>query len=352
MAVGQIFFGKTLSLKGFLMNEENIWVVRVPKGQEVILKAQKDGVVAIGYAIQKDIRDSDKEELKSLYRTERPDSKEGRVSNSVGQLYRFVHSIKIGDWVLTPDRDRRMVLFGKFMSDYEFSPHVLMERVSHYRQVNWLGEFSRDSMSTSLKSSMGSLSTVFSMDKHRPELLKLMRQPADSVSETGEVGETEVPISFYDETKAKADELIADLVSGIDAYDFQDLVAGLLQAMGYRTRVSDPGPDHGVDIVAHPDAFGFETPRIKVQVKHRQSASSGPDIRNLIGTLGEGEKGLFVSTGGFTSEAKIEARRNPRIALVDSDEFVKLLTENYHKMSSDFRAIVPLRRIWVPFIQQ
>lgn len=102
---------------------------------------------------------------------------------------------------------------------------------------------------------------------------------------------------------------------------------------------------------AHPDAFGFEAPRIKVQVKHRQSSAGGPDIRNLIGTLGEGEKALFVSTGGFTSEAKIEARKNPRLALVDLDEFVSLLTENYHKMSSDFRAIIPLRRIWVPFTQ-
>ena len=87
-------------------------------------------------------------------------------------------------------------------------------------------------------------------------------------------------------------------------------------------------------------------------MKHRQSSAGGPDIRNLIGTLGEGEKGLFVSTGGFTSEAKIEARKNPRIALVDSDEFVKLLTENYHKINSDYKAIIPLRRIWVPFPPQ
>ncbi len=334
------------------MNEVHIWVVRVPKGQDIILKAQQNGVVAIGFAIQKDVTNiTDKEKLKLLYREERPDEKPGHVSSSAGQLYRFVHSIKVRDWVLTPDRDKRTVLFGKITSDYEFSPNILKPGTYHSRRVEWVGEFSRDSMSTSLKNSMGSLSTVFNMDKHRSELLKLMKQPADAVIEPIDEDETEDAIPFYEETKAKADELIADLISNIDAYDFQDLVAGLLQAMGYRTRVSDPGPDCGVDIVAHPDAFGFETPRIKVQVKRRQSAAGGPDVRNLVGTLGEDEKGLFVSTGGFTSEAKIEARRNPRIALVDSDEFVKLLTENYHKMSSDYRAVVPLRRVWVPFSQ-
>jgi len=118
--------------------------------------------------------------------------------------------------------------------------------------------------------------------------------------------------------------------------------------MGYRTQTSDPGPDQGIDIIAHPDAFGFETPRIKVQVKHRKSTSGGPDIRNLVGTLGEGEKGLFVSTGGFTSEAKIEARRNIRLRLLDSEELVSLLLEYYEKLPSDFKALVPLRKVWIP----
>ena len=78
------------------MSQTAIWVVRVPKGQEVILTAQQKGIVAIGYAIQKDVSEiRDKEELKLLYKEERPDAKPGRVSSSVGQLFRFVHSIKV-----------------------------------------------------------------------------------------------------------------------------------------------------------------------------------------------------------------------------------------------------------------
>lgn len=243
-------------------------------------------------------------------------------------------------------------MFGKISGEYAFSPNVLQQDINHSRNVEWTGEFSRDSMSKSLKNSMGGLSTVFNVDKHRAEIQKLTKQPSDSVIEPGDDEDVEDTIPFYEETKAKADELIADMISAIDPYDFQDLVSGLLQAMGYRTRVSDAGPDHGIDVVAHPDVFSFEAPRINVQVKHRKYSAGGPDIRNLVGTLGEGEKGLFVSTGGFTAEAKNEARKNPRLTLVDAEEFVKLLIEHYPELDSDYKAIVPLRRVWVPFTQQ
>jgi restriction system protein len=46
----------------------------------------------------------------------------------------------------------------------------------------------------------------------------------------------------------------------------QQLVAGILRAMGYKTQISPPGVDRGKDIVASPDGFGFEHPRIVVEV--------------------------------------------------------------------------------------
>jgi len=53
----------------------------------------------------------------------------------------------------------------------------------------------------------------------------------------------------------------------------ENLVAGLLWAMGYNTNVSKIGPDKGVDIIAYPDEFGIKDPKIKVQVKHRKERS-------------------------------------------------------------------------------
>ena len=57
----------------------------------------------------------------------------------------------------------------------------------------------------------------------------------------------------------------------------QELVAGLLRAMGYKTRVAKPGSHRGTDILASPDEFAFEQHRITVEVKHRNSAMTASE---------------------------------------------------------------------------
>lgn len=78
---------------------------------------------------------------------------------------------------------------------------------------------------------MGGISTVFNLDKHRHELLRLTQQQTAGL-EPGEHEDENDIVPFYEETKAKADELITDTIAGIDPYDFQELVAGILQVMG------------------------------------------------------------------------------------------------------------------------
>lgn len=59
-------------------------------------------------------------------------------------------------------------------------------------------------------------------------------------------------------------------VSALPLDDMQELVAGLLRSLGYKTRISEAGPDRVKDIVASRDGLGFESPRIVVEVKHRR----------------------------------------------------------------------------------
>jgi restriction system protein len=59
-------------------------------------------------------------------------------------------------------------------------------------------------------------------------------------------------------------KLVHRLYSG---HGLARLVAAILEAQGYTTHVSPPGPDKGVDILAAPDPLGFGSPRICVQVK-------------------------------------------------------------------------------------
>ena len=162
------------------------------------------------------------------------------------------------------------------------------------------------------------------------------------------VEEEETP-PFFEEVKARADELIADLISRLDPYDFQDLVAAVLRAMDFRAVSTPPGPDRGIDIIAHPDPFGFKAPRIKVQVKHRQGTVSGPEMRAFVGALRSGDNGLYVSTGGFTRDATLEAERSREpVTLLDRDDFIRILLEHYEALDPEYKARVPLRKVWVP----
>ena len=44
--------------------------------------------------------------------------------------------------------------------------------------------------------------------------------------------------------------MVEDQVDNLDPWEMQELVAGLLRAMGYQVRVSTPGSDGGVDVLA------------------------------------------------------------------------------------------------------
>jgi len=100
-----------------------------------------------------------------------------------------------------------------------------------------------------------------------------------------------------------------------------------------------------------PVAFGCEQPLIKAQVKHKQSTSGGPEMRSFIGTLRSEEKGIFVSTGGFTRDAKREAEHaHQTVTLFDRDEFIQLMLQHYEHLESEFKAQIPLQQVWVPAV--
>ncbi|MBQ5456117.1 MAG: restriction endonuclease, partial [Prevotella sp.] len=107
--------------------------------------------------------------------------------------------------------------------------------------------------------------------------------------------ETEDPVKEaiieLENLEEQANNGIRDYIRGKNPYEFQDMVAALLKAMGYYIQsVAPKGKDGGVDVVAYVDPLGAQTPRIKVQVKHRPDAVIGAsDIRALLGILRSGD---------------------------------------------------------------
>ncbi len=131
-------------------------------------------------------------------------------------------------------------------------------------------------------------------------------------------------------------------------YEFQDLVAALLRAMGYHTPfVAPKGKDGGIDIIAYLDPLGAQTPRIKVQVKHKpETAIGASDVRALSGVLKTGDIALFVTSGTYSTDARNAASGNDKfIRLIDGDDFIEMWQEYYDKMSDDDKNMLPLKRI-------
>lgn len=63
----------------------------------------------------------------------------------------------------------------------------------------------------------------------------------------------------------------------------------------------------------------------------------------------EREKGLYVSTGGFTKDARYEAERGRiPVILMDLDDLVKTLLEHYEQADSHTQRLVPLRKLYWP----
>jgi len=60
-----------------------------------------------------------------------------------------------------------------------------------------------------------------------------------------------------------------------------------------------------------------------------------------------GEKGMFVSTGGFTREAESHPAAHA-IARVDGQALRDLIMEYYERLDSDTKALIPLRRLYFP----
>lgn len=165
------------------------------------------------------------------------------------------------------------------------------------------------------------------------------------VSDEGQQGQE----ATIHEIEQLAIEGLKKQINHKNPYEFQELVAALLRGMSYYTPfVAPKGKDGGIDVIAYRDPLGTVTPRIKVQIKHREASASVQEIRQLMGLLQkDGDVGMFVSSGGFTPDAKTTARSSHvHVELVDLDRFITLWQEFYPKLADEDKALLPLMPIY------
>jgi restriction system protein len=221
-----------------------------------------------------------------------------------------------GDLVVYPSKIDRHIHIGKIAGAYRYDPSLNPE-YPNLRDVEWLGEYPRTRFSQGALYEIGSALTLFQVKNYADEFLAALAgetpTSADSDEETAAIVAAEIEATTRD-------YVLKRLAREAKGYPLEHFVAHLLEAMGYKTRVTPVGTDAGVDIIAHKDDLGFEPPIIKVQVKSTEGSVGDPIVSALYGKVDNEEFGLLVTLGTFTNQAKNFARNKSNLRLIDGGQ--------------------------------
>ena len=80
-------------------------------------------------------------------------------------MFKFLHVIKAGDFVVYPSKADRMVNVGRFKGTSQYQVNDLDDYPTR-RLVEWLGHFPRDEFSQSALNEIGSFLTMFRVKRH------------------------------------------------------------------------------------------------------------------------------------------------------------------------------------------
>ncbi len=286
-----------------------------------------------------------------------PGIADGRLRNFAAQVNQFINVMSAGDLVVSPLKTTGQIAIGEIVGDYQ--PY---KDGRPARKVKWMKtDVSRDVFKQDLLYSFGAIMTVCEIKRN--DALNRVLMVAKTGRDAGDGALPNVPVSrqevddeptepiepTYSLDQIARDQIQRRISSIFTGHEFTKLVAAILEAQGYETHMSPPGPDSGIDIVAGQGALGFGAPRLVVQVKSGDLVVDQPTLQSLIGCVhdAQADHGLLVSWGGF--KPTVRRRTNElffRVRLWGRDEVIDAIFANYDQLSEVVRAELPLRRTW------
>lgn len=304
----------------------------------------KNSIISLGFSkfIDPLKVETSREAFTKKYTECYPNASKASASHCAGMIYRFVHEMNLGDYVVFPSKSNRMVNIGIVEGECVYNPS------SDYpiqRKVKWLKHLSRTLFSNAALAEIGSFSSFFSIKNYSDEftaaLSKNFERQTVSLAEDME----EASISTEMTMENTKDFILKSLSRSLKGYDFQDIIANLLTAMGYRAITLQRGGDSGIDITAYKDEF---PPRILVQVKSQDSPVNEALVQSLKGAMKEGDYGLFITLSNYTKNAKNYLAHTPIIRGINGIELVDLILKYYNRLDEKYKKLIPLKMIYVP----
>ena len=336
-----------------------MWMIRAGRDSIYVEDFLDKGIVALSWSELGpfEVGWGQREALEQ-YQQIYPEYSSGQAQASVNQILRFINEVKLGDQVVTYSRDQRVYYLGTIKSEVLWEPDIL-DDMPRVRQVSWTQQVPRDALKAATKNTLGAIQTLFKVNQQTASDLQTHAISLDAtpavvadvpIPKDARVQEVQREQELTEELLERAETVIEEQITRLDWEALQELVAGILRAMNYRTTVSPRGADRGVDIFASPDGLGLEEPRIFVEVKHRVNTSiDAQQVRSFLGGRSTGDRCLYVSTGGFTKDARYEAERaNIAIRLITLTDLRRLLVDYYDSLDEKTRNLIPLKRVYIP----
>lgn len=338
-----------------------LWIVRAgSQGERELASIDQSklypGFLEVGDLSACDSRDA----ILTQLETAMPDAGHNRLRNFSAQLNQFVNTIQKGDLVVMPRKVTNGVAIGTVIGEYRFdadSPY------KHSRAVEWRDEsIPRDVFKQDLRHSFGAFMTICEIKRNEAlaRVQAVLDKGTDPGALLGKQGVTQAQ-PFEDETEAEDyatdiediahQQIISLIKSEFAGHALADLVAEILRIEGYTCKVSPPGPDAGVDILAAGGTLGLGEDRICVQVKSGDGAANHDVVLRLIGSVSntQAQTGLLVSIGGVNAAAQKELENNFfKLRLWQMPDLLKALFRTYAELSDETRAKLPLKQIWAP----
>ncbi len=339
---------------------KRLWKVVHGKYGQYEVEALQESILLIDFRITADISHAkDREALTEILREAFPEAKPKTISNFAAQVNQFVNVMQPDDLVICPIKTSSTIAIGRITGPYK--PHP--ESGWPTRPVQWLKtDLPRDTFKQDLLYSFGAFNTVCEISRNNAvarveSVLQSGKDPgfgakpsATRPSSTSEPsGEVEPSEEILDLDQIARDQIEQRIASVFTGHDLTNLVAAILRAQGMKVRVSPPGADGGIDLVAGSGPLGLESPRIVGQVKSGEYQIQDPDLKSLIGNIQEthADSGLLVSWNGFT--APVRKRVNElyfRVRLWGRQEIIESLFAVYDQLPEEIMAELPLKRTW------
>ncbi len=331
-----------------------------------LVKAGYQGVIADKFRDQKKIAigwnslgdfpiNGDWDSFRAEVKKRLPDDySEQKVGAAAGQLWSFVHAMQQGDFVITPVKSTREVLVGQITGEYKYDPtfDTLHPRT---RSVVWFTPVQWDSIPSDLRNSFTIWQTIARPTSDFAPLIEAARLPNQASEILNTIDESTndgIATSEKENLAERAEEAVREKLKKMGHEDFQRIVGAVFKAAGFTELYNSAGigADGGIDIILSKNPLGAGE-RIIVQVKHTSDPVGQPDLQQLLGTLKQNEFGLMVGLNGVKTNGQRYWRENRDRLLrpMDATDLIQMLQDNYEKLQDEDKALLPLKRVFVPF---